>query len=116
MSKFDFEKRLNSVGIFTYYNDSFEAKFPAGSKKYNWADIVKIIAYKVDLIAVDEIVIEVHFLNNLMFTITEETDGYYQFMTRCRHVFPEIPADWEAKIVLPPFARNETVLVDRPAQ
>ena len=113
MIKEDSNKRLESSGIFKYHDTGFEVQVDGYPRKCEWSDITKIIAYKIDRITIDDIVVEVHFADADGFRFSEETDGFYQFVKRSKGALPEILSDWEIKIVNPPFQRSEMVLFER---
>ncbi len=79
----------------------------------DWKDIEKMIAYKVDLIGFDEVCIDIHTRDKNILTLTEEFDGYEEFVRRTKDIFESIPKDWELRIIKPPFERNEITLIDK---
>jgi hypothetical protein len=72
----------------------------------------RIVAYKLDLFAVDEICVELH-IGDRAVRFTESTPGWYQFLERLRKVFPSIPDGWDWDVARPAFATNYTVLYER---
>lgn len=82
------------------------------SKKYQilWQDIVKIVAYKVDMWSVDEIRIDIE-LTDKFYTITEEFHNWDQFIKIIETKF--LIEDWFPQVAFPPFERNETILFER---
>lgn len=112
IEKMDFNRRYHHLGKFIYEEDGFIFQFDKGIKKIKWNDIESLIAYKTDLMTVDEICIDITY-NDRQFTITEETQGWYQFGEKIKTVFKNIPKDWDIDIVQPPFVRNQIVLYQR---
>ncbi|MHA4807334.1 hypothetical protein ACX0G9_04485 [Flavitalea flava] len=106
------QEKQRDLGDFTYEEDGFTFSFKDDPQKMLWAEIERLIAYKVDLMAVDEICMDI-FWNGWQTTITEETPGWYQFVERTKVVFPDIPKNWDGEIMHPPFARNEMLLYQR---
>ena len=107
-----FRKRMEDPGEFIYEEGGFIYQFGEGAKKIKWTDIERLVAYKMDLMTVDEIRMDIVW-DGWKMTITEETPGWYQFVERLKAVFPGIPADWDSTIVQPPFATNLAVLYER---
>lgn len=108
----EFDKLYNDQGLFAYEFDGFTFSFKEVPRKIKWTDIERLAAYKVDLLTVDEIRMDI-ICNNLQFTITEETPGWYQFVLKTKAVFPVIPQDWDITIIHPAFERNYTVLYEK---
>ncbi len=103
---------LQDMGNFVYEEDGFTFSFKDGPQKILWAEIERLVAYKVDLMTTDEICMDI-FWNGWRTTITEETPGWYQFVERTKVVFPNTPANREGEITHPPFVRNEMVIYER---
>lgn len=93
-------------------NDGFILKFTNRHEKIKWVDIERLVAYKADLMTVDEIRIDVIYTNRQI-TITEDTPGWDQFIIKTKSIFPNIKEDWDIKIIQPAFAANLTVLYER---
>ena len=74
-----------------------------------WNEILKIIAYKIDLIAYDDVIIEI-WDDEVKVILNEENPFFEDFMKQMSIQFPNIDQDWYRKIILPPFAQNYTVL------
>ncbi|GAB3822919.1 hypothetical protein [Pontibacter rugosus] len=104
-----FERRMREQGHFEYTEKSFQIKNSSGIIEVLWADVNEIRAYKVDLLTVDEIRIDI-LSETSTITITEETPGYYIFKEKLKAVFPSLDLNWEEKVVKPAFAKNLTVI------
>ena len=103
---------LEDQGGFRYEEDGFSYSFKDGVEKISWADIQKIIGYKVDLFTIDEIRLDI-FWKDWKWTITEDTPGWYQFLAKLKEIFPAIPDNWDDQITHPPFATSSIVLYER---
>ena len=78
-----------------------------------WSDIVAIVAYKLDLLTVDEMRIRFTFGQEASrLEVSEEQPGFEVFLEALEARFP-LPANWRASVLRPAFARNETVLFAR---
>ena len=108
----DFNRSLVDYGIFEYTDTGFTVSLK-GPKEVNWNEIRTILAYKLDLIATDELCIEVFCDNNVSFRVTEGTAGWFTFVARLNEQFPTIKEDWNLTIVHPAFEPNLTLLYDR---
>jgi hypothetical protein len=102
---------LNSYGPFEYTTDRFINLNDRGSSFY-WDEINRIVAYKVDLLAVDSICLLIEREKGKAFMINEEDEGWYQFILAIQKRF-SIDEGWLAKVAHPPFARNETILYEK---
>ena len=107
-----FERKFNDVGKFRYEEDGFIFQSSSGEQKVKWADIERLVAYKKDLVTIDEICLDIIY-NNREITVTEETVGWYQFLQKIRLEFPSIPENWDSDIAHPAFATNLRVLYQR---
>ncbi len=107
-----FDKLFNDLGLFVYDSDGFIFSFRDGPQKIKWADIERLAAYKVDLLTVDEIRMDIAWKDR-QFTISEETPGWFQFVLKTKAVFPVIPQEWDFTIIHPAFATNYTVIYER---
>lgn len=105
-------KLNDDLGKFRYDEDGFIFSFDDGSKKIRWVEINKLIAYKVDLMTVDEIRMDI-LCDTYQFTITEETPGWFQFVLKTKKVFPEINENWDLQIIKPAFEATVMVVYER---
>jgi hypothetical protein len=81
-------------------------------KFYSWTDIEEVSAYKVDLITTDDICLDISF-QDFILTISEEVPGFPLFIEKLIEALPGIDGDWEAKVIKPPFATNQTIIYKR---
>jgi hypothetical protein len=106
------QKLQEDLGKFVYEGDGFTYPFNKQISKLRWADIERLVVYKLDLFATDEICLNI-FSDGRKITWSESTPGWYQFIAKLQLIFPAIPDNWDGKIVKPPFAANYTVLYER---
>ena len=99
------------LGKFKYEPDGFSYEFKSGVQKISWSDILRIEAYKHDLVTNDAICLDIFWLDN-KWTITEETPGWYQFLDRLQKAFQSTPP-WHDIIAQSSYAPNHTVLYQR---
>jgi hypothetical protein len=107
-----FNKKFNDLGKFTYLENGFILKTNSENYNIEWTDIEILNVYKVDLIITDEICMDIVF-NNLQITITEETQGWYQFVEKTKDVFPTISKNWDTEIINPAFEKNFKTIFQR---
>lgn len=100
------------LGEFVYEEDGFRYPFKEHDEKLKWTDIERIVAYKPDLMTMDELCVEL-FSGNWKITYSESLPGWYQFVKKLNMAFPSLPDDWDWRIIQPPFATNYTVLYER---
>ena len=105
-------KTKNIKGTIELNSNGFKVTHNNGVSLVEWNLIDKIIAYKVDLITIDEICFEIEYSDKSLL-ITEECAGWRIFLEELLQNFPAIDKEWEEKIVKPPFERNETELYNR---
>ena len=77
-----------------------------------WSDVKKIIAYKYDLFATDEICIGFLASSDAASwpEINEQWSGFREAATKMEAIFPSIPKDWYVEIMVPALECKETVL------
>ncbi len=109
----EFKNLYNTNGLFQYNEHGFELMLDGKLTKTNWNEIKRLVAYKVDLFAVDEICLFVEIDENRSFEINERTKGWFVFVQKTKEKFSEINESWEFDIAQPPFKRNETELYNR---
>ncbi len=80
-----------------------------------WDAIVRITGYKVDLLTVDEIRMEVALSTGTSVVYSEESPGFGALMVELEHRFPSV-VGWHAKVAHPAFAASTTVLFNAPNQ
>ena len=82
--------------------------------RVNWADVVQITAYKVDLLTCDTVAIRFDIgPMSRSITITEEVKNFQAMCNELAAAFPTIEPMWYERILQPPFASNETILFKR---
>lgn len=107
-----FDEMYNDIGVFTYHDDGFTIVYGNLNKTLKWDDITQVNVYKVDLMTIDEVEMEIVY-GDWCFTINEEVPGWYQFILKLKESFPEIPADWETEVMFPAFAINYRTIFNR---
>lgn len=108
----NFDEMYQDIGVFKYDEDGFTISYEDFTKKIIWTEITQLNVYKVDLMTVDRIDMEIVY-GDKQFTISEELPGWYQFVLKTKQVFPEIPADWDITIIQPAFAPNFRTIYDK---
>ncbi len=86
-----------------------EEGFTFNSRFWSWIDIESIIAYQVDLMTFDEICIDI-VLKGSIITLSEEADGFNEFLGICSRKLKGFMNDWFSKVAFPAFATNQTLL------
>lgn len=107
-----FEKVYDNDGIFLYKENGFDIRLKDEATSVDWNDIDTIFAYKADLMTYDQLVMEVILKNAFSFRITEETEGWYQFIKKIKEVFPAVKQDFEMDLMFPAFATNLMIVYD----
>lgn len=102
----------DDTGIFTYTANGFTIACKDEVYEVPWHEVDELVAYKLDLMAYDEICLDI-LHNGHKHTITEETPGWHLFVEKTKSVYRGIDMYWDSKIVYPSFATNLTVLYQK---
>jgi hypothetical protein len=83
----------------------------APEQHIRWADVVEIVAYKEDLLAVDDIRLGFRLGGQSdYFAISEDLNGFNDLLEMLPAHFPGIRTDWFGDVAFPAFAENWTVI------
>lgn len=77
-----------------------------------WDQLVEVTAFKLDLLAFDQIRVQFEYASGLVIEVSEDMLGFTELMdTVNNHIpdFPDQPA-WRPKVVCPPFETCQTTL------
>ena len=99
----------SNQNAFEYTDNGFKMFFNGAFKFYSWQDIIEVAAYKVDLLTVDDLRLNISFADTVI-TITEDLPGFSIFIENLHKNIPDITANWEAKVLKPPFETNYSVI------
>jgi hypothetical protein len=99
-------------GIFKYTDDGFIVTLTNATISALWSEIKCIKAYKVDLLTVDSIVIEVQ-LNDTVFQVIDESAGHMKFMDTAAEKLTNFKKDWFTVVAFPAFETNLTTIYER---
>ncbi|MCL9806644.1 hypothetical protein NAT51_14000 [Flavobacterium amniphilum] len=111
--KKDFQASLTDLGFFTYSDNGFGVEINGHSHSIAWTGIQALFGYKVDLYTLDEIRMDVFCDDDILFTISEETPGWYVFLKKIEEQFPAIKQNWNLEIAFPAFSANLTLLYEK---
>lgn len=100
------------AGAFSYTEKGFGFTEKGQTNSFLWEDLDSILVYKRDLVATDQLNMELFFKTRPKLHLIEETDGFYQFMDRIKQVFPSIDKEFEAALMFPAFETNLTLIYD----
>ena len=107
-----FKRTYNDLSIFQYDENGFTAQLENKKVQVNWSELERLVAYKADMMTIDEIRMEISYRNKSLI-ITEDTPGWYQFVLKTKNIFASIPEDWDINIIQPAFETNLTLLYER---
>lgn len=81
-----------------------------------WAEIQTVHAFKRDCFGFDQINLQFEFEDGSATDVSENDEGYKEFLLALPACIPGFPAEteWWEKVAKPPFARNWTCLYRRP--
>ncbi|AXG74962.1 hypothetical protein DVK85_12270 [Flavobacterium arcticum] len=103
---------MNKESVIYFKDYGFVYVYKNINRLFAWNRITKIIAYKVDLLTIDDIKLEIWDSDGGI-TISEEHGSWKNFTEKILNQYPEIDNEWYSKIVTLPFLRNETILYQR---
>lgn len=105
-----FDLIYNDTGVFQYSDEGFSFTDPGQTIFVAWTDIETIFAFKRDLMTIDQLNIEIFLKNNTRIRLTEEIDGWFQFIIKIKEVFPSIDKEFDIKLIFPAFETNLTLV------
>ena len=87
---------------------------PIGERIVPWRQVQRVVAYKRDLITVDQICVDVETEAGVL-CLDEEMSHWKAAIRVLERRLPGFPAEemWWVEVVAPAFARNERVLYER---
>lgn len=99
-------------GIFTYYDELFDVRIDGGTKTFYWDKITSIIAYKVDLIKIDSIIIEIY-ADGTAIKMGDRMAGSMKFMETAAGKLENFREDWYMVVAFPAFETNLTIIYEK---
>lgn len=111
--KKELAKRKTDFGLFAYTDKGFTIALQNKFHTINWTEVLCLFGYKVDLFAVDEIRLDVFCENNIAFTLSEETPGWYVFLDKIVENLPQSKPNWAIEIAFPAFETNLTLIFEK---
>lgn len=91
-------KAHKSKTAFSYKGDGFFIVANVGNRFYRWSEIEEITAYRVDLITIDDLRIDID-LGNVVLTLPEDLPGWNQFIEKLSTKLENVLQDWESKVL-----------------
>jgi len=98
-----------SQDVFNYFPGGVIISYMGSSFNVKWDKIYQINVFKIDLITVDRIEMEITSSNEVIL-INEDYPGFYPFVKKLTEVFPTISSTWLADIVNPAFEKNAQMI------
>ena len=102
-------KRIEKIEL---TNNGFQVNCGGEITQFQWSEIEKLTGFKVDQFTIDDICLKIE-SNNKTAYVTEEFQGWRNFMNKILNEFPQIDKNWEGIMTKPAFKRNETELYNR---
>lgn len=102
----------NESSVFHYDSDGFTVIYKELSSKVEWSAISQISVFKLDLITIDRVDMDIDHGDTIL-SISEDLTGWGEFVGKLHEKFPEIPKDWYVDICLPAFATNFSVIYNK---
>jgi len=77
-----------------------------------WEEIAKIVAYKRDLITIDQLCLTIHLHDGTSFEVQEDIEGFWAWVDALEQQLG-IGAQWREAVLKPVFAENKKVIFAR---
>jgi hypothetical protein len=107
-----FKPRQKREGVLLRYtNEGFFIELKQMSTYIKWSDISKVTAYKLDLLAIDQVCLDVE-TTDITYKLNEEQTGWMELVIAMNKAL-DLADDWYVQIIQPPFERNETILYSK---
>ncbi|WP_445456444.1 hypothetical protein [Flavobacterium sp. HNIBRBA15423] len=103
------KKRIEKIEL---TENGFEINYDEEITKFNWSEIDKLTGFKVDRFTIDDICLKIE-SNNKVAYVTEEFQGWRNFINKMLTEFPQIDKNLEEIIAKSAFERNETESYNR---
>jgi len=80
-----------------------------------WSNMKKVVAFKVDLMSVDQIRVLFEYESGFTIEVSEDMIGFQALLNLSANKLDKFPQleDWKAEVVLPPFEPSTTVLWEK---
>ncbi len=78
-------------------------------------EVIRAIAFKKDEVTSDLLCVQIELADGQLIELNEDARGFEDWLRRVDGL-PGADPDWRAKVIQPPFARNETLLFLRQNQ
>ena len=107
-----FWKKKKLIQSINQQKDGFEVEQNEGIIFIKWDSINRLVGFKIDKYTIDEVCLHIQF-NDQSIILTEEYNGWREFVNNMLIHFPKVDQYWEGKIAVPAFERNETELFNK---
>lgn len=99
-------------GIFSYDNQGFTIAIDKDETRILWTEVEKILAYKVDQMIYDCIVIEIN-AHGMSHRINDQTVGHMKFMEKANEHLDNFKSDWFVEVAFPAFEQKLTLIYEK---
>lgn len=79
-------------------------------RQVGWSEIIRIDAFKVDLLTMDAICLEIRLASGAACVVDDDATGFWELVATIKRALPESRQGWEQAVVHPAFAGNRTVI------
>ena len=86
--------------------------FDFGARAVRWSEVVRIRTYKIDLVDIDCVCVHFELREGSPVEVTEESNGFNDFVDELGVQFPSIDSGWYATVLSQAFTRNDVVLFE----
>tara|TARA_B110000114_G_C14709570_1_gene244749 strand:- start:15 stop:359 length:345 start_codon:yes stop_codon:yes gene_type:complete len=103
------KKRIEKVEL---TKNGFQVNFDEEITQFKWSEIEKLTGFLFGQITYDDVCLRIESENKTSI-ISEEFQGWRNFMNELYKQIPELNEEWERIMYNPPFERKETELYNR---
>jgi hypothetical protein len=105
------EWQTDPIFDFTYFDGGFNTPAIINHQMIAWNELRAVFAYKRDLYTIDELCLDIFYLEHSLLTITEETAGWHTFVEQLETHLPLLPG-WFEEVVVPAFETKLTLVYE----
>ena len=102
----------DNTDTITFVQNGFSLVLEEETVAVQWAEIQSIFAYKVDMLTVDSVYLDI-FLEDRCIRVNEEMCRWNLFLERLATALPASKKNWLPEVMFPAFETNLRLIYDR---
>lgn len=109
------EETQSGEGVLALTEVGFTLDTGQGAREFRWADVRRIVAFKVDLLTTDVICLTLQLPDGTGAVVNERMEGFADWMTAMGEHIPLADESWYLTIMTPVFEPTPILLYDADA-